>query len=49
VPGQQQANLWFGKSDDLWSWGGPWADTPVTASQPSDPFLMTASAQLAYT
>lgn len=45
--GQPQANLWFGKTDDLWSWGkpqgwgGPWWDTPVKAGQPSDPYLMT--------
>jgi hypothetical protein len=45
--GQPQANLWFGKSDDLWQfgrpagWGGPWWETPVHAGNPSDPFLMT--------
>lgn len=45
--GQPQANLWFGKSDDLWQfgkprgWGGPWLRTPVQAGVPSDPFLMT--------
>ena len=45
--GEPQSNLWFGKTDDLWSfgkpqgWGGPWRDTPVQANQPSDPFLMT--------
>lgn len=45
--GQPQANLWLGKSDDLWQfgkpqgWGGPWYRTPVKASVPSDPFLMT--------
>ncbi len=45
--GQPQANLWFGKTDDLWSfgkpagWGGPWWETPVAADGPSDPFLMT--------
>ena len=39
--------MWFGKTDDLWSfgkprgWGGPWYETPVEAGQPSDPFLMT--------
>lgn len=44
--GQPQAGLWFGKTDDLWSWGkptgwgGPWWDTNVTADEPSDPFLM---------
>ena len=47
VVGQPQANLWFGKSDDLWSWGkptgwgGPWFETAVAAGAPSDPFLMT--------
>ena len=45
--GQPQANLWFGKSDDLWQWGkatgwgGPWWETAVKAGEPSDPFLMT--------
>ena len=45
--GQPQANLWFGKTDDLWQWGpvkgwgGPWYRTPVQAEAPSDPFLMT--------
>ncbi len=44
---EPQSNLWFGKTDDLWSfgkprgWGGPWYETPVEAGQPSDPFLMT--------
>jgi hypothetical protein len=45
--GQPQANLWFGKTDDLWQfgkavgWGGPWWETPVKAATPSDPYLMT--------
>ena len=45
--GEPQSNLWFGKTDDLWSfgkpqgWGGPWRETKVAANQPSDPFLMT--------
>ncbi len=46
--GQPQANLWFGKTDDLWhfggkptGWGGPWWETDVEPGQPSDPFLMT--------
>ncbi len=45
--GQPQANLWFGKTDDLWKfgkpsgWGGPWWETPVKPKIPSDPFLMT--------
>ncbi len=47
VVGQPQANLWFGKTDDLWQWGkptgwgGPWWDSYVREAQPSDPFLMT--------
>ncbi|AKU15294.1 hypothetical protein [Luteipulveratus mongoliensis] len=47
VAGQPQAGLWFGKTDDLWSWGkpqgwgGPWWETDVEADVPSDPFLMT--------
>jgi hypothetical protein len=45
--GQPQTGIWFGKTDDLWQWGkpsgwgGPWRRTPVSAGQPSDPFLMT--------
>lgn len=45
--GQPQANLWLGKTDDLWQWGrptgwgGPWYRTSVKADEPSDPFLMT--------
>ncbi len=45
--GEPQSNLWFGRTDDLWSlgkpsgWGGPWHGTDVTANQPSDPYLMT--------
>jgi hypothetical protein len=45
--GQPQANLWFGKTDDLWQfgkpagWGGPWREARVDADEPSDPFLMT--------
>ncbi len=47
VGGQPQSGIWFGKTDDLWSfgkpkgWGGPWRATAVTAGEPSDPFLMT--------
>lgn len=47
VVGQPQANLWFGKTDDLWGfgrpkgWGGPWWRTRVKAGEASDPFLMT--------
>ncbi|MFC1714201.1 hypothetical protein ACFL6S_11045 [Candidatus Poribacteria bacterium] len=45
--GQPQANLWFGKSDDLWQfgkpkgWGGPWRNETVKANEASDPYLMT--------
>jgi len=45
--GQPQANLWFGKTDDLWKWGKPqgwggvWFREQVRADVPSDPFLMT--------
>jgi hypothetical protein len=45
--GQPQSGIWFGKTDDLWSWGkpsgwgGPWRRTPVKGREPSDPFLMT--------
>jgi hypothetical protein len=44
---EPQSGLWFGKTDDLWSfgkptgWGGPWWETPVKAGEPSDPYLMT--------
>lgn len=47
LAGQPQSGLWFGKTDDLWSWGkpagwgGPWRKTAVTAGTPSEPFLMT--------
>jgi hypothetical protein len=47
VVGQPQANLWLGKTDDLWQWGprqgwgGPWWDSEVKAGEPSDPYLMT--------
>src|SRR5690625_4259728 len=45
--GQPQSGFWFGKADDLWSfgkpkgWGGPWWETEVKAGEVSDPFLMT--------
>jgi len=46
--GQPQANLWFGKTDDLWrfggkpgGWGGPWWETAVEPGCPSEPYLMT--------
>jgi hypothetical protein len=45
--GQPQANLWFGKTDDLWhfggqpaGWGGPWWETAVKAGEPSVSFLI---------
>jgi hypothetical protein len=47
IGGQPQSGIWFGKTDDLWSWGkpsgwgGPWRKTPVKAGQSSEPFLMT--------
>ena len=46
LAGQPQAGLWFGKTDDLWSWGkvsgegGVWYDDDVAANKPSDPYLM---------
>jgi hypothetical protein len=45
--GQPQAGLWFGKTDDLWSfgkpkgWGGVWWQKEVRSGEPSDPYLMT--------
>ncbi|MEZ2347974.1 hypothetical protein [Terriglobus sp. RCC_193] len=47
VAGQPQSGIWFGKTDDLWSWGkpkgwgGPWRKDMVKAGEPSDPFLFT--------
>ena len=47
VGGQPQSGIWFGKTDDLWSfgkpkgWGGPWRKTPLKPGDVSDPFLMT--------
>ena len=47
VTGQSQSGLWFGKTDDLFSfgkpqgWGGPWRYDVVQAGVPSDPYLMT--------
>lgn len=41
-----QAAIWAGAVDDLWKLGepqgqgGPWLDSQVSASKPSDPFLM---------
>ena len=43
----KKAALWFGAIDDLWNLGkpvgvgGPWKNTSVTASKPSDKYLMT--------
>ena len=47
LAGQPQAGLWFGKTDDLWSFGkavgsgGVWYKTLVKAGEWSDPYLMT--------
>jgi hypothetical protein len=47
VVGQPQSGLWFGKTDDLWSWGRPqgwggvWWKQDVRRGEPSDPFLFT--------
>lgn len=47
LSGECQAGLWFGKTDDLWQfgkpkgWGGVWWEKPVSAGEPSDPYLMT--------
>jgi len=47
VVGQAQSSIWFGKTDDLWSWGrpqgwgGPWWKSEVKKGVASDPFLMT--------
>ncbi len=44
---KQNVALWFGGVDDLWKLGkpvghgGPWKQTPISAGQPSDPYLMT--------
>jgi hypothetical protein len=48
VGGQPQSGLWFGKTDDLWSWGKPkgwggvWRRNTVLAGETSDPFLFTS-------
>lgn len=45
--GDGKAALWVGAIDDVWQLGkpvghgGPWKDSPVTAGEPSDPYLMT--------
>lgn len=47
VAGQPQSGIWFGKTDDLWTWGkpqgwgGPWRRAAVKAGEASEPFLMT--------
>ncbi|XP_041350918.1 uncharacterized protein LOC121369904 [Gigantopelta aegis] len=47
VTGQAQSGLWFGKTDDLWSfgkpqgWGAVWRRDTVSRGVPSDPYLMT--------
>jgi hypothetical protein len=47
LAGQPQAGLWFGKTDDLWSFGKPtgtggvWYNTNVSAGEYSDPYIMT--------
>lgn len=44
--GSTDAKLWFGAIDDLWKMGkprgvgGPWKDTAVKATEPSDSYLM---------
>lgn len=46
LAGQPQSNLWFGRYEDLKSWGpasgygGPWIEDTVQANVPSDPFLV---------
>ncbi len=51
LSGQPQSGLWFGKTDDLWSWGrpqgwgGPWWNTQVQKDVASDPFLLTGFEQ----
>jgi hypothetical protein len=47
LSGQPQSDVWFGKTDDLWSWGrpqgwgGPWWKSDVKKDTASDPFLFT--------
>lgn len=51
IVGQPQSGVWFGKTDDLWSWGKPkgwgglWRKTDVEPDVPSDPFLFTGFGQ----
>ena len=45
--GQSQSGLWFGKTDDLWSfgkpqgWGAVWRNDTFTDQAVSEPYLMT--------
>jgi hypothetical protein len=45
LAGQPQAGLWFGKTDDLWSFGKPqghggvWREAEVKKGETSDPYL----------
>lgn len=47
LAGQSQAGLWFGKTDDLWSFGKPqgmggaWYQSAVKKDEISDPCIMT--------
>ena len=47
ITGQAQSGLWFGKTDDLWSfgkpqgWGAVWRNDTVFDQAVSDPYLMT--------
>ena len=49
VTGQAQSGLWFGKTDDLWSfgkaqgWGAVFRRDKVVDGHVSDPFLMTGT------
>jgi len=51
LSGQPQSGLWFGKTDDLWSWGrpqgwgGPWWKSQIAKGVPSEPFLFTGFQQ----
>ena len=48
---EPQSGIWMGRTDDLWNlgkpkgWGGPWWKSPVTANDPSDPYLLTGFEQ----
>jgi hypothetical protein len=51
LAGQPQSNLWFGKYDDLNTWGEAsaagsiWIDDPVNGNEPSAPFLFNGFAR----